>query len=91
LTSIDPAPKAEFLAWARQTPEVRHIAEPSHEAMPKLSDIDAWVIDGDHNYYTVINELRIADQIARRDGKPLLALMHDVSWPCARRDCYYAP
>ncbi|WP_204326122.1 hypothetical protein, partial [Stenotrophomonas maltophilia] len=31
LTSIDPAPKAEFLAWARQTPEVRHIAEPSHE------------------------------------------------------------
>ncbi|MBL7373602.1 class I SAM-dependent methyltransferase, partial [Escherichia coli] len=24
-------------------------------------------------------------------GKPLLALMHDVSWPCARRDCYYAP
>ncbi|NIJ66533.1 hypothetical protein FHR20_003506 [Sphingomonas leidyi] len=91
LTSIDPAPKAEFLAWARQTPEVRHIAEPSHDAMPKLSDIDAWVIDGDHNYYTVINELRIADQIARRDGRPLLALLHDVSWPCARRDCYYAP
>ena len=91
LTSIDPAPKAEFLAWARETPEVRHIAEPSHDAMPTLSGIDAWVIDGDHKYSTVINELRIADQLARRDGKPLLAILHDVSWPCARRDFYYAP
>jgi hypothetical protein len=91
LTSIDPAPKQEFISWVNQTPEVRHIAKPSHDAMPELSDIDAWVIDGDHNYYTVLEELRIADRLARRDGKPLLALMHDVSWPCARRDCYYAP
>ncbi|MBB4840104.1 hypothetical protein HNP52_003196 [Sphingomonas kyeonggiensis] len=91
LTSIDPAPKQEFIDWVNQTPEVRHIAKPSHDAMPELSGIDAWVIDGDHNYYTVIEELRIADRLARRDGKPLFALMHDVSWPCARRDCYYAP
>lgn len=91
LTSIDPAPKNEFLAWVAQTPEVRHMPEASHDAMPKLSNIDAWVIDGDHNYYTVIEELRIANRLALRDGKHLFALMHDVSWPCARRDCYYAP
>lgn len=91
LTSIDPCPKQAFLDWVAQCPSVNHVAAPSLEAMPGCSDVDAWVIDGDHNYYTVINELRIADELSRRDGKPLLAIMHDVSWPCARRDFYYAP
>ncbi|HEX8484329.1 class I SAM-dependent methyltransferase [Sphingomonas sp.] len=91
LTSIDPAPKPAFLDWVATADHVRHLAQPSLEAMPGLADVDAWVIDGDHNYYTVAHELAIADQLSRRDGKPLLAFLHDVSWPCARRDTYYAP
>lgn len=91
LTSIDPAPKQEFLDWAERCPSVRHVAALSLDAMPDCADVDAWVIDGDHNYYTVLHELQIADRLARRDGKPLLAILHDVSWPCARRDFYYAP
>lgn len=91
LTSIDPAPKPDFVAWAAQSATVTHLAAASLEAMPKLANVDAWIIDGDHNYYTVLNELLIADALAQRDGKPLLALLHDVSWPCARRDFYYAP
>lgn len=91
LDSIDPCPKPEFLAWVAQCPHVRHHPLPSLDAMPQLEGIDAWLIDGDHNYYTVSNELRIADALSRRDGKPLLAILHDVSWPCARRDFYYAP
>jgi len=91
LASIDSAPKREFIDWVNNTPEVRHIPATSLEAMPGLADIDAWVIDGDHNYYTVFNELRIADELAKRDGKPLLCLLHDVSWPWGRRDLYYAP
>ena len=91
LTSIDPCPKQEFLDWVATSDHVRHVAAPSLQAMPALSQIDAWVLDGDHNYFTVFNELVIADTLSRRDGKPLLALLHDVSWPCARRDCYYAP
>jgi hypothetical protein len=91
LTSIDPAPKQEFRDWAEANPQVRHIADTSHRAMPGMANVDAWVIDGDHNYYTVLGELRIADELSRRDGKPLFAFLHDVSWPCARRDTYYAP
>ena len=91
LTSIDPCPKQEFLDWVAQCPSVNHVAAASLDAMPGCKDIDGWVIDGDHNYYTVLNELRIADANAKRDSKPLLALMHDVSWPCGRRDFYYAP
>lgn len=91
LTSIDPAPRPEFLEWAGLHANVRHLALPSLEALPTLANIDAWVIDGDHNYYTVLHELERIDAIGQRDGKPLLAFLHDVSWPTARRDMYYAP
>ena len=91
LTSIDPAPQDAFLNWAAACPHVTHIAEPSLDALPRLTDIDAWVIDGDHNYYTVSHELALADGLCRREGKPLLAFLHDVGWPSGRRDMYYAP
>lgn len=91
LASIDPMPDPSFIEWSRGFPASRHIATTSLEAIPELSDIDAWVIDGDHNYYTVASELRAIDVVARRDGKPLLVFLHDVGWPCARRDFYYAP
>jgi len=91
LTSIDPCPHAEFVSWAESTAAVTHIAGVSLDVMNDLRDVDAWVIDGDHNYYTVLNELRAADAASARGGRPLLAFFHDVSWPWARRDMYYAP
>lgn len=91
LTSIDPAPKQEFLDWVAANPHVRHVAEPSLDAIDSLSGIDAWVIDGDHNWFTVYNELQAIERVCTRDGKPLLVALHDVGWPCARRDSYYAP
>ncbi len=51
---------------------------------------DAVIIDGDHNYYTVSEELRLIEESAREATLPLIAL-HDVCWPHARRDTYYAP
>ncbi|MEW9854504.1 class I SAM-dependent methyltransferase [Novosphingobium sp. M1R2S20] len=91
LVSIDPAPKAEFLDWVQGSAQVEHIPLKSLEAVPHLSNVQAWVIDGDHNYYTVYHEVKAIDAVCRRDGMPLLAFFHDVSWPCARRDQYYAP
>lgn len=91
LTSIDPTPKPDFVAWAARTPAVTHIAAPSLEVIDDLRDVDAWIIDGDHNYYTVYNELHAADRAGARDGKPLLVFLHDVGWPTGRRDMYYAP
>lgn len=91
LTSIDPAPKAEFLDWAATRPEVRHVAALSLDAIEDQSDVDAWVVDGDHNWYTVYNELKQIRGCCHRDGKPMLVFLHDVAWPCARRDLYYAP
>ncbi|MCK0097868.1 class I SAM-dependent methyltransferase [Qipengyuania sp. S6317L1] len=92
LTCIDPEPADGFAPWASEQSHVRHVPLPSLEALAgEVGEVDAWFVDGDHNYYTVYHELVGIDAAQRASGKPLLAFMHDVSWPCARRDFYYAP
>jgi hypothetical protein len=91
LTSIDPLPKPEFVDWVASRPRVRHVAAPSLQVIADQRNVDAWIIDGDHNWYTVYHELQAIDACCRRDGKPLLAFLHDVAWPSGRRDMYYAP
>ncbi|HET7772676.1 MAG TPA: class I SAM-dependent methyltransferase [Burkholderiaceae bacterium] len=91
LTSIDPAPSAAFLEWLQTQQCVTHVAQPSLDVIDQLPAADAWVIDGDHNWYTVYHELHAIWRRQQAAGQPMLALLHDVAWPCARRDQYYAP
>ena len=64
----------------------------SLEALPEIHNIDAALIDGDHNWFTVYHELEILEELSRKDERPFpLVLLHDVSWPYARRDLYYNP
>jgi hypothetical protein len=55
--------------------------------LPDLPLADLYVIDGDHNYATVRREL---DWILR-NAPDAIVVLHDVLWPCARRDQYYQP
>ncbi|WP_166304826.1 class I SAM-dependent methyltransferase [Bradyrhizobium sp. 2S1] len=91
LTSVDPAPKREFLDWVNANPDVHHVAKTSLDAFAELDAADAWIVDGDHNWYTVYHELRQIEVISRRAGQPVLVFLHDVGWPCGRRDMYYTP
>ena len=91
LYSVDPEPKSEFENWVTEQEHVTHIKKPSLDAFGQLHDIDAWVIDGDHNWYTVYHELQAIDEICQREEKPFMAILHDVCWPCGRRDAYYNP
>lgn len=91
LTSVDPAPKPEFVQWAGGRAEVRHVAARSLEVLNDIECADAWVIDGDHNWYTVYHELKAIRGRCRAAGKPLLVFLHDVNWPSGRRDMYYSP
>ena len=57
-----------------------------------LPAMDAALIDGDHNWYTVYNELKLLAATAREADAALPVLvLHDVGWPYGRRDLYYAP
>lgn len=91
LVSIDPEPKPEFIHWVGAQDHVEHVPLPSLDAIAQMQNVDAWVIDGDHNWYTVYNELKLVRDVCRRDAKPLLAFLHDIGWPSGRRDMYYAP
>ena len=89
-TSIDPCPQAPAIQFAAQhegKPYFNFIKKISLEALPGLHDVDAYIIDGDHNYFTVLRELELIQ--ANRNGRPWLVFQHDVCWPFARRDLYY--
>src|SRR5262249_31920839 len=90
---IDPAPEFDPAEHEKQFPG-RYIfhRDISHDVLPELPTMDAALIDGDHNWYTVYNELRMLSTTAHEAEEPLpVLIMHDVCWPYGRRDLYYAP
>lgn len=54
------------------------------------TEFDGILIDGDHNWFTVFNELRLIHErgLLRPGG---FIFLHDVDWPYGRRDLYYQP
>ena len=90
IVAIDPLPQPELDELDRKRDDVTVVRETSLDALRAIELPDAVVIDGDHNYYTVSEELRLIGERAGEGALPLL-LLHDVGWPHARRDAYYAP
>ena len=88
--AIDPAPRKPLVELAEQRPQLELVRATSHEALAEIPLPDAAIIDGDHNYYTVSEELRIVAERAAGADLPLL-IFHDVGWPHGRRDDYYDP
>ena len=84
--SVEPFPVAEVRAREESCSGFTLVEGRSPELLPSVGAADAWLIDGDHNYWTVSREL---EAIFSGDPAPL-AVLHDVGWPCARRDQYYA-
>ena len=88
--SVDPDPQPSLVALAEEHAHVDLVRRTSLEALPELPPADALIVDGDHNYYTVSQELALIE--AQAAGRPLpLLICHDVGWPHARRDVYYSP
>jgi hypothetical protein len=86
--AIDPAPQPGLEQLADEHPELELVRRTSLDALPELTLPDAIVIDGDHNYYTVSEELRLIHERAADGTLPLL-FFHDVLWPHGRRDDYF--
>ena len=86
--AVDPSPQDELVRLDREREELELVRETSLEALPGIPLPDAVVIDGDHNWYTVSEELRLIAERAGDGDLPLL-LFHDVAWPHGRRDDYF--
>jgi hypothetical protein len=88
--AIDPSPRKPLVELAERHPDLELVRETSHAALAAIPLPDAAIIDGDHNYFTVSEELRIIAERAGSAELPLL-IFHDVAWPHGRRDDYYDP
>jgi hypothetical protein len=87
--AIDPFPQDSLVQLEREYEELELIRETSLNALPQIPRPDVVIIDGDHNFYTVSEELRLIEEGA--SGVMPLTLVHDVCWPHGRRDDYYTP
>jgi hypothetical protein len=86
---IDPAPaQALFAVLADYPQEQTYHRLRSVAAIPALEAPDIALIDGDHNWCTVYEELELLYGLATKAAPPII-LLHDVAWPYARRDMYY--
>jgi len=91
--AIDPDPTLNVDRLETEYGEqLRFHRRKSLEVLGTIAQVDLALVDGDHNWYTVINELRALEQRAHEDGRePPVILLHDVGWPYGRRDLYYEP
>lgn len=89
MTAIDPFPQFDINEFKSEYADKFEIfTELSLKVLPFLENYDTILIDGDHNWYTVYNELKI---IEKTNEKFPLVFLHDVGWPYGRRDLYYDP
>ncbi len=88
---VEPAPTRELRDLAAAEEHFNLIEGFSPAALEGLPACDAYVIDGDHNYWTVSRELEQVGLQAERVRDHPLTILHDMAWPCARRDQYYQP
>jgi len=91
LTVIDPCLHCDLNEKFAVNPHVTVKKGISLEVLPKLHDaFDCILIDGDHNWYTVYQELKVISErdLLKRGG---IVFLHDVEWPWGRRDMYYQP
>ena len=94
--AIDPSITNELAAVLKSN--YKHttiIIDKSLTALKKLKQkgrlaLTNWfVIDGDHNYYTFYNELKLIVEDILVHPRPFVIFAHDLGWPNATRDSYY--
>lgn len=93
LHSIDPYPIFEARQFAEDNKALMTFHfDLSLNVIPHLPRLDLVMVDGDHNWYTVYNELKQLEALHGADpsAQPVL-LVHDTGWPYGRRDLYYNP
>jgi hypothetical protein len=91
--AIDPAPRFDVArAELEHGTRFRMHRARSHDVLGLLPGLDAALLDGDHNWFTVHGELDLLARRAEAESEPLpLVIAHDAGWPYGRRDMYYDP
>ncbi|MES9539327.1 class I SAM-dependent methyltransferase [Actinomadura sp. NPDC000600] len=84
---VEPAPGDELRAVLDGDPRLNLVEGLSPAVLPDLPVADLYILDGDHNYAVVRDELAWI----MANAPDAVVVLHDVLWPCGRRDFYYQP
>lgn len=84
---VEPAPTDALRADLAARAGLRLVERASPAVLDELPVADVYVLDGDHNHATVLDEVGWI----MRNAPDAVVLLHDVLWPCGRRDLYYQP
>lgn len=84
---IDPQPSDQLRAILTRDDRLHLVEQRSPAALDEVPTAELYVIDGDHNYATVRAEL----EWVLTHAPDAVVVLHDVLWPCGRRDQYYQP
>lgn len=84
---VDPLPSDSLRATLAKNPALELVERPSPAVLGELPPADLYVLDGDHNYAVVHEEV----SWIMANSPDAVIVLHDVLWPCARRDLYYEP
>ena len=93
LVSIDPAPLFDASGQGKKNDSFFTFHQAlSLDVLPSIPPCDTVLLDGDHNWYTVFNELKQIEKnsLDHNHNFPVI-LLHDIGWPYGRRDLYYDP
>ncbi|MFH1670330.1 MAG: class I SAM-dependent methyltransferase, partial [Patescibacteria group bacterium] len=92
LHSVDPEPDCDIEELTKQygSTFIFH-RDFSFSVLSKIGSCDVVFIDGDHNWYTVYNELKILELSCHNPADFPLVILHDTGWPYGFRDTYIDP
>jgi hypothetical protein len=90
LFSIEPSPNEQVEMLFEKNNRANLYKGKSLDIIKKLPTMDTWFIDGDHNWYTVFNELQAINSKDPKAERSIIFL-HDIGFPWAYRDLYYNP
>jgi hypothetical protein len=91
LHTVEPSPDPEIVSLDARSGDFTLVKGSSPNALAGIPPCDAYIVDGDHNYWVVSHELEAIYGSDRAEDQGPLSILHDVGWPCARRDQYYSP
>jgi hypothetical protein len=91
LVCIDTCPPPSICNLITTMPFIDLRSGRSCDVLPTLPPADAYIVDGDHNYYTVSAELRAIRASHQHTTNFPVVFVHDVSGPWARQDSYFDP
>lgn len=83
---VDPLPSDDLRRLAADS-RLELVESYSPEALDAVAPCDLYVVDGDHCYAVVRREL----EVIAEQAPGACVVLHDVGWPCGRRDFYYGP